>query len=66
MGNQAGMKKKKKPEQKPELHGTAGECMFKDCPMTLAYYVGGKQYVCWLHILVHFPELIPLVKNEAI
>ena len=57
------MRKKK---EQPKLYAVAGKCCIPtpgkaECPMTLVYPIGADQHVCWLHILVNFPELLPLV-----
>ena len=30
----------------------SGECSHSHCQMTLVRYVGGGQWVCWLHALM--------------
>ena len=27
------------------------KCVKSPCPMTMGYYIGGGQYICWLHAL---------------
>lgn len=37
-------------------------CCVKKCPMTAGYYVGGGQYICWLHVF-SIPGACDAVKN---
>lgn len=34
---------------KPQLDKP--RCVNSPCPMTMGFYIGGGQYICWLHIL---------------
>ena len=38
-------------KKKYEPTWTAGKCRCPDCPMTLVMYIGGGQWICWLHAL---------------
>ena len=50
------MKLKNTPPKIPYVVGE--KCMIPLCPMTLVYSLGGGQYICWLHVIAHFPELL--------
>lgn len=35
----------------------------EDCPMTAGYYVGGGQYICWLHAM-KVPGMMKAVEGQ--
>ena len=32
---------------------SAGQCCVHGCTMTMVRYIGGGQWLCWLHALLH-------------
>lgn len=39
-------------ETQSKASATKPTCCVRKCPMTLGYYAGGGQYVCWYHVCV--------------
>lgn len=35
----------------------------KNCPMTAGYYIGGGQYICWLHAMT-VPGCLEAVSDQ--
>jgi len=42
---------------------TTDRCSIAGCPMTMGYYIGGGQYICWLHALT-VPGCMRAVQNQ--
>lgn len=40
------------PVSAPKPGWTAGTCSHRGCTMTLVMYIGGGQWLCWLHAVV--------------
>jgi hypothetical protein len=39
------------------------KCIHKGCILTMGYYIGGGQFICWLHALV-LPGCMEAVKGQ--
>lgn len=38
-------------------------CVNAPCPMTMGYYMGGGQYICWLHAMT-VPGCMEAARNQ--